>query len=188
MRCLRNGSTKKEPELARHLPPQVFPEATSVIQNTLHHKCRYHQQSPLKRKTKPEKKANSPRSVKTEVGLSLEIRILRKRIPGVALTRKQSKDVVLNHDATRDKHSDLLKYSELMIIAADIYWACTVCPALCWVVCLIYSWGFTDPTLSGTTLMEKSEISSCFFHLRRMFIGEWTRESAWHCPEWNHCI
>lgn len=121
MRCLRNGSTKKEPELARHLPPQVFPEATSVIQNTLHHKCRYHQQSPLKRKTKPEKKANSPRSVKTEVGLSLEIRILRKRIPGVALTRKQSKDVVLNHDATRDKHSDLLKYSELMIIAADIY-------------------------------------------------------------------
>lgn len=59
--------------------------------------------------------------MKTEVGLSLEIRILRKRIPGVALTRKQSKDVVLNHDATRDKHSDLLKYSELMIIAADIY-------------------------------------------------------------------
>lgn len=90
MCCLRNGATKKEPELARHLPLQVFPEATSVIQNTLHHKCQYHQQPPLKRKTKPKKKANSPKSVKTEVGLTLEIRILRKKTPGVALTRKQS--------------------------------------------------------------------------------------------------
>lgn len=59
--------------------------------------------------------------MKTEVGLTLEIRILRKKTPRVVLPRKQSKDVVLNHDATRDKHSDLLKYSELMIIAADIY-------------------------------------------------------------------
>lgn len=112
--------------------------------------------------TKKKKKANSPKSVKTEVGLTLEIRILRKKTPRVVLPRKQSKDVVLNHDATRDKHSDLLKYSELMIIAADIYWACTLCLALCWVVCLVYSWRFTDPTLSSTTLMEKSEISSCF--------------------------
>lgn len=59
--------------------------------------------------------------MKTWVVLTHDIHIFWKKTPEVALTRKQSKDVILNHDATRDKHSDLLKHSKPMIIAADIY-------------------------------------------------------------------
>lgn len=41
----------KELELAGCLPSQLFPEAASVIQKTLHHMFLYHPQPPAKKKT-----------------------------------------------------------------------------------------------------------------------------------------
>lgn len=89
---LRNGATKKELELARHFPPQLFPRAILVIPKTLHLIMPLPPAAPTKKK-KAKKKANSPKSLKAWVVLTHEIVFFFwKKTPEVTLTRDQSKE------------------------------------------------------------------------------------------------